>query len=439
MLRALALFALATTWAALGRAQPPDAPGFAGDSPEELNRIRDAFIAEHGDLPITAVDVDGLRRTHRVVVDQFVRVRSGDPLSSCDLGELYERLYRLAIFSRVAIELAPEGEGVAVRIHIDEKWTLYPVPLVWLFQGTEVVGMVLAEANAFGYNKGWALGGLYSNRGWYTIAAYSDPNIAFSDFWGRLGAFVGSGAVENDRPDGTVAQSFDLTRVDVQYVVGWTLWDRLSPAWTGALRWGQVETVNVAGLEPPQSVTFVDQGLKLIYSNRKYRFYYDEGVRLSVELQHGFPLDGASPAYDGVILDGVVTTPSFGASSVELAVHATLSSFPVVFEDRLGGTEGSRTLPGGGVVAADRYLSATLAYQVPIISAGIGTLTGVVFAEAGAYARNDEPSITYGGPGAGLRFYLREVTVPAVGIDIGYELRSERPSFSLVVGYRPTR
>src|SRR5215470_4625652 len=146
MLRALALLAVATTWSAPARAQPPEAPAFASDSPQDLNRARDAYIAEHGDRLVEAIEVEGLHRTHRVVIDQFVRIRTGDPLSSCDLGELYERLYRLAIFSRVAIDLAPTGEGVAVRIHVDEKWTLYPVPLLWLFQGTEVVGLVLAEA-----------------------------------------------------------------------------------------------------------------------------------------------------------------------------------------------------------------------------------------------------------------------------------------------------
>lgn len=418
---------------------PDDAPHYRGGSAIELAGVRDAFIAQHGDLPIAAIRLEGLRRTHPVVIDQFLHAGPGDLLSSLNVVDLYERLYGLAIFSSVAIELVPTDDTVTIVIRIEEKWTLYPVPLIWLFEGTEVVGLVLAEANAFGYNKGLAFGGVYSNRGWYTIAAYVDPNIAFSSFWGNLEGFAGSGFVENDAPDGHIAQSFDLTRVDVQYAVGYTLWDRLSPTLTGAFRWGKVEKVHVPGAEPPSGVMFVDQGLKLIYSNRKYRFYYDEGVRLSAEVQHGFPVDGKSPAFNGVIVDGSVETHVLGESSVAASFHATVADFPVVFEDRLGGLDGSRTLPGGGVIAADRYLSGTIAYQLPLATAGFGTLTGLVFAEAGAYARNDEPVTSYGGPGTGLRFYLRNISVPAVGVDVGYELNSQRVSFSVVIGYRPSR
>jgi hypothetical protein len=405
----------------------------------ELASVRDAFIAEHGDRPIAAFRIDGLHRTHPAVIEQFIHNHPGDRLSSLDVVELYERLYRLAIFSSVAIELEPTDGGVTVVIRAAEKWTLYPVPLIWLFEGTEVVGLVLGEANAFGYNKGLAFGGVYSNRGWYTIAAYVDPNIALSDFWGHLEGFAGSGIVENDAPNGDIAQSFDLTRVDVQYQVGITLWDLLSPTLTGAFRWGKVEKVHVPGAEPPSDVMLVDQGVKLIYSNRKYRFYYDEGVRLSAEYQHGFAVDGASPDFDGFIADGTVERPFLAESSVAASFHATVANFPVVFEDRLGGLDGSRTLPGGGVIAADRYLSGTIALQVPLFNAGLGTLTGLVFGEAGAYTRNDEPVHTYGGPGTGLRFYLRNISIPAFGVDVGYELHSERVSFSVVVGYRPTR
>src|SRR5262249_25399668 len=248
------------------------------------------FIALHGDLPVTAVHLEGLHRTHPEVVNQWIDVAPGEPLSRADLRTVYERLNRLAIFASVKLSIEPEAGGAAITIACDEKWTLYPVPIFWYFEGTEVAGLVLAEANGFGYNKGFALGGIYSNRGWYALAAYNDPNIAFTPLFGGIHAFLGRGLVENDAPDGSVEQAFDISRVDVEYALGWTLWDRLSPGVTGALRWAQVDAVHTPGAEPAVDGAAIVQGLQLIYSDRPYPFLFHEGLRVSPQSQHGFPL-----------------------------------------------------------------------------------------------------------------------------------------------------
>jgi len=405
----------------------------------EAKQTETDFIRAHGDVPIAGIRFVGLERTRPAVVSQWIDCAAGEPLSRCDLVAIHERLNRLAIFSAIDVSLAEQPAGVDVVLRFEEKWTLYPVPMIWYFPGTEVVGLILAEANLFGANKGLAVGGIYSNRGWYTIAAYNDPNIAFTSLWGDVHAFMGSGLVEDDAPDGSIEQSFDMARLDVEYSIGLTLWDRLSPTWTGAFRWADVETVHVPGAEPATSATVAVQGVQLIYSDRRYRGFYDEGMRLSAEVQHAFPLDHASPSYDDAILDAKVGFAAPLGGSLEAAAHAFFGAMPVVFEERLGGLDGSRTLPGGGLIAADRYASLTLAYQVPLVSAPVGTLTGVVFGEAGRYVRNSAPTESYGGPGAGLRFYLERVSIPAVGLDVGYEVESHQLGFSVVVGYRPTR
>lgn len=421
------------------RAQPPEPAVLAGELAPGMRALRDDYIAQHGDQPVAVVSIEGLKSTRPVVVEQWIDIHRGDMLSHCDLDALYERINRLAIFSAVHFELEERDDGVAIRIQLDEKWTLYPVPIFWFFPGTEVAGVVFVEANAFGYNKGWALGGVYSNRGWYAIAGYIDPNIAFTNLWGRLEAFVGSGLIENDNVSGDAVQKYDDARFDLQYALGWTFWDRLSPTLTGALRTAKVDDIKIAGVDPPTDVTLIEQGVKLIYSDLRYRFYYDAGTRLSVELQHGFPIDGHTAAFNGLVADASIALPVLERTVLQASFHTTYANFPVVIEDRLGGLDGSRTLPGGGLIAADKYVQGTVSYQVPIVSAGIGTLTGLAFAELGSFGRNDEAQVLYGGPGAGLRFYLRQVAIPAVGVDVGYELGSKQASLSVVVGYRPTR
>jgi hypothetical protein len=416
------------------------APGSAhAEDAHEVARAQGAFVRAHGDRPIAAIRFEGLERTRPVVVQQWIDCTVGQTLSSCDLPTIRERLYRLAIFSNIEVELNEQPAGVEIVFRLEEKWSLYPVPMLWYSPGTEIAGLILVEANLLGYNKGLAVGGVYSNRGWYSLVGYNDPNIAYTDLFGSLHAFLGSGLVEDDTPDGAIEQSFDLTRLDTEYELGWTFWDRVSPTWTGALRVAHVRDVHVRGIEPAVDATVAVQGLKLLYSDRLYRDFYDEGLRLSAEAQHSFPLDGRTPGYNDALFDAKLTRPAPLGGFVDAHAHAFVGSMPVVFEERLGGLDGSRTLQGGGLVAADRYGSLSLAYEVPFLMLEPGSATALVFGEAGRYARNAQAAINYGGPGVGLRFYVKRVAIPAVGVDVGYEVGSRRFSFSIAVGYRPMR
>lgn len=391
------------------------------------------------DVPITAIRVEGLKRTRRAVVEQWIACPVGSPLSRCDLDEIYERLHRLAIFSKIAVTAEKGPNGAEIVVRLEEKWTLFPVPMLWYSPKTQLAGLILVEANLLGYNKGIAIGGVYSNRGWYTLAGYNDPNIAYSDGWTTLHAFLGSGIVENDARDGSVEQSFDMWRFDLEAALGWTFWDRLSPAWTSVLRVARVGATDVAGPEPPSDGTVGIQGFYLVYSDRRYRELYDEGLRLSTEVQHAFPLDRTTRAYDDVSFDGKWARPAPLGGFVDVRTHGFFGQVPIVFEERLGGLPGSRTLPGGGLVAADRYASLSVEYQVPFWSLSFGKASALVFGEVGRYARNAEPAVTYGGPGAGVRFYLKRIAIPAVGVDVGYETGARLVQFSVSVGYRPVR
>jgi hypothetical protein len=397
------------------------------------------FLREHGDRRIASIRVEGLRRTAPAVVWQWIPCAEGGPLSGCDLSQAAGRIRRLGIFTAVDVSVEALPEGAAVVFRIEEKWTLYPVPMLWLSEGTELGGLVLVEANLLGYNKGLALGGVASNRGWYAVLAYNDPNIAFSSLWGSLHGFLGTSQVENDTPSGAVAQAFEMTRFDVEWALGFTFWDRLSPAWNGAVRRARVGAVSVPGLEPAVDATVLAQSLQLIYSDRRYHDLYDDGLRVSLEAQHNFSLLAGSPSFDALIFDAKLAGAAPLSGFFEAGVHACLGDLPAVFEERLGGLDGSRTLPGSGLTPADRYASATVSWQVPLLTLGLGTATGLVFGEVGRYVRNSEPAVTYGGPGVGLRFFLRRVSVPAVGVDVGYEAGSGRFALSLVAGYKPPR
>lgn len=404
-----------------------------------VESARNDFLTLHGDRPIDVITIEGLHRTKPAVVREWVTVHEGDRLSRFDAHTTWENLSRLGIFSHVDIGFVPLASGgVEIRITVAEKWSLYPVPMLIYWNDTQIAGLVLAESNAFGYNKGWALGGIYSNRGWYTIASYVDPNIAFSNFYGKLSVLVGSGLLENQTPDGRTFQSFDLDRYDVQYSIGYTIAGKFSPTLTGAFRSADVGTIHVPAMEAPVAGSVVSQGIKLIYNDRRARLYYDKGLRSSIEYQHAFSVGKNDLSFDNLITETSYTTETIFDHTLQLGLYWARSQLPLVFEHRLGGLEGTRTLPAG-LVPADRYLSATAIYQIPFWKGSWGTATVLGLIEGGRYKQDGRPGVPYWGPGGGLSIYLAKVTTPTIGVDVAYEMMTGTPTFSLAIGFRPTR
>jgi hypothetical protein len=408
-------------------------------SGDDAESARSTFIASHRDSVVREVSIEGLRRTDPRVVRQWLPVLENEPVSAFDARAAWESLSRLGIFSSIDISFAslPDG-GVGIHVKLAEKWTLYPVPMLIYYPGTQIAGLILAESNAAGLNKGWALGGVYSNRGWYTLAAYVDPNIAFTNLYGRVSGFVGSGLLENDTPGGHILQSFDLDRYDVQYSLGYTIGGRFSPTWTGAYRAARVGDIHVPGDDMPMGGAVVSQGVKLIYNDRRARLYYEKGLRSTIEYQHAFAVGDTDLSFDNLVSETSFTHETFRDQTLQWGLYWAFAELPPVFEYRLGGLEGTRTLPAA-LVAADKYVSATAIYQVPFWSGGWGTATLVGLIEGGAYRRDEHRAVGYWGPGGGISLYLAKVATPTLGFDVAYEMVSGTVNFSVVVGFRPTR
>lgn len=393
-----------------------------------------ALLARPPAATVRQVRIEGLRRTRPAVVEQWVRVRPGDPLGSVDARGLREDLLRLGVFREVRVDVRDRD----VVVTIDEKWTLYPIPTLVYWKDTQIAGLVLAESNAFGLNKGWALGGVYTNRGWYVLGAYVDPNIAFGPGYGRLGLYYGDGQLQNTRPGGAMIEALELARFDGQWSLGYTVLPGFSPTWTGAVRWARPGAVEVAPERPFAGGAVLSQGLDLVYSTRRPRGYFDDGLRFTLEYQHGFSLGAEGLSFDKLTSDNRLGVTVVGDHSAHFGLFAAASTLPPAFELRLGGLDGSRTLPASRV-AADTYVTAYGAYELPLLRHRRGILTFLALLEGGVYARDREPVIAYGGPGGGVRAYLHDVAIPAFGADVAWDAVSRSLHVSVAIGYRPTR
>jgi outer membrane protein assembly factor BamA len=401
----------------------------------QAKKAQEKFIKEKGDLIIKKIELTGLTKTKNEVILLWVFVKPGDKLSKFDVVTFLEDLYKLRIFSDVTISYVVEEGKVRILINITEKISFYPIPVFLYTKDTQLGGLFLVEANALGYNDGWSAGGIGSNRGWQYLVGYKNLNVQWTQYFLWLRSSGGLIYVENATHDEIVFQNYKMYRFDLQYYAGKLIQKKYSVALTGGARAIRVPRhINKNKLNPPTGGDIYNQGLRLLYDDTKNRFYYDEGLQTYVEYEYGFPISHHDLRISNLISKTRYTTPVIWDHTFTPTLSWAYSKIPDVYEHRLGGLMGSRTLPTF-LVPADSYINASVNYQIPFLVLDWITFTFVAFFDLGLYQRNQDEAVGYWGPGGGTRIYLRDVSIPAFGIDCGYQLNSKDIHFSIYLGY----
>jgi hypothetical protein len=106
---------------------------------------------------------------------------------------------------------------------------------------------------------------------------------------------------------------------------------------------------------------------------------------------------------------------------------------PAIAETGVSARDGFRTLPYQAATA-DRWVSGAAFYDLPVISADWGALVLSHYWEVGTYETEILSPQPFYGPGGGFRVYIRQVAIPAVGLDVAYNLADPAWVFSFTVG-----
>ncbi len=379
------------------------------------------------------VVLNGLSRTHENVVTQFVTVKPGEPVSAEDAVELRTQIERLRIFSETRVELfeydsrEPCRSLCDLHISVREKWSLYPIPVYVRYRDTEIGGAFAVESNFLGQNKGLAVGALASNRGWQALAGFTDPHIGYSRFTTTFRYLTGRVFIEDATPAGIVKESYTMMRHDFQSATGYQ-W--LSGFFVGVIAGyrSAVMTDNAPLL--PASV--MNLGVRLRFSNVTPTGYFQSGLESTLDLERGIAFAGEQlhVVSSASALHVRVSRSQF----VSLLGSFQYSAYPRQLEQRLGGWQGTRTLPAL-LIPADRFAVAAVNYQVALFTFPWATFAALAFVDAGTAAHDRENPVYFWGPGAGIRMYLSEITVPALGVDAARDMLSEQIQISFFIGY----
>ena len=129
------------------------------------------------DEVITDVRVLNAVRTDEETVRSIAGLSIGQLLKPDTLDIVRERLHTSGLFADVNVYWEPHQDGVRVNIVVKEKFPWAPLPTFSYSPGNISGGLVVGHGNLFGRGKRGVIGGRISNVDSGALAAYEDPAV----------------------------------------------------------------------------------------------------------------------------------------------------------------------------------------------------------------------------------------------------------------------
>jgi len=430
---------------------------------------------------IVDIRVSGAQRTDESTIRSIAGLRIGDTMENDTLGLVRERLNTTGLFADVNVYWEAYGEGVRVNIAVKDKFPWAPVPTGSWSANNKSIGLVFVHGNLFGWGKQMAIGGRLAELDSGALLAYRDPALFGTwMYWEVKGLYQRQIIPEYDpgmlAPTAPFRQTtFDAFGGEASFGVAWFRRVKTQLTW----RFDKVNLKNTqyydaatGMVDDPTGGPPSTKGGNVAFGRAAVAFDWrarEQAVMTGPAL--GGNIDLGSPAFGGAYKFWRASAfweqgfRVFRLHNFVYSAGGTVSNNLPLWMDPYAGGSNLR----GYLVQqfrGDSQLNAKVEYHFPLFSIGSLDFRGLVFYDASAvwfrqlppldpytpgyYTRPDGDMRTYNSlytrqgldlnrdlhtdVGAGLRFFLRSVAVPLIGIDVGYGLESNTPRFILVVG-----
>ncbi|RKI04958.1 FtsQ-type POTRA domain-containing protein [Corallococcus sp. AB038B] len=363
---------------------------------------------------IERIEIQGNTRTKESIIVRALRMAPGDHLTAGDVDELKRRLMNLKLFTSVDVTTHAEGPGVALHVQVEERWTLLPIPIFSSSDGQWQAGLFAVESNLLGLNKMLVFGGLGGNRGGTLFTMFKDPGIAGSR-WTGLVTLNASRTDRERRVNDVITDAFTDRRFDLSGTLGYQLTPELNVG-AGLFSLTNKPLASAPGGAVPERGSVHGVTLMAEYLGQDFHFYFNEGLVARATYREGVRALGSARDLQQFSLSASYTLPVLGTHALTLtAAYSRTRGDPFLDAQLLGALTGSRGFTAA-TLWAETASTATLEYQVPLWSPRLATVTAHVFVDVGRVKWRDTLT-RYATPGVGVRVYLRDVAVPAVGLE----------------------
>ncbi|MDR0723535.1 MAG: hypothetical protein LBF75_12240 [Treponema sp.] len=384
---------------------------------------------------ITALGISGLKRTKRQVAERPLKQFLGQDAEHLDVDAVYAVLMDTGILEPLKVEIqdARDGNGKILMVEVREKWSIFPLPVVFVGSGGTSFGGFFIDTNAFGLNDKFFIGGMYGNDGWMTGTAYMHTPVREGfPGWTLSGAFAQTERRHTDQRNQDLRR-FNLDSLSSSARLTYSLTDHLKSSLGVSYEQLMLRETD-APLAAPESGERVI-GIAAEVSLRKSRW---DGFLLSEESLSGgytFMAGLEGPSFQVLRFRGIYEKSLLPGFRVNL--HTGILYEP-------GVTLLSESSPAAAQVAilpssfsARHYGGAALGLEKYLLKTSVGVLSGVISYQ-GVYSQGSilGDQFDHGIAGA-LSFYLSKLAIPALGLGIAYNISADylQGSFSLGMSF----
>lgn len=382
--------------------------------------ICSSSYAEPGEssaIRISRIDIDGLKRTHRIVVERELLYKPGDDVTHKEIDESLRRLRNLQLFASIDHELRSESSGdgrvYASRIAVKEKWTTIPIFKVNSGGGVSQYILGVYDPNVFG--RFWEIGGQYERLG--------DTNSGV--VWMRnprlLGERVGVGVdvwstnrlrilYRDEGRSDEIESGFLHSRRRFSAFVGreWAWWIEtkvVGEYHEDTFSQQYVPEDIASDEENPEEVKAVLSGFDFRFGRLNYQSELVDGAELTYRVRRCLTVDGGSARFTSHENEAKAFKTVFGKSTIGTHLAAGTNDadgeqdlFYLGGLDRLRGFEDAR-------FRGRRYWLANNELRVPSYRSGDFVLQHTIFYDVAGVPHDDEKLTSASGSsvGVGLR------------------------------------
>jgi outer membrane protein assembly factor BamA len=362
------------------------------------------------------VFIEGNRKTtERTILREAGLTAKDAVMGTINAQEIQRRLLNTHLFSSVSVTVEESSTEIVVRIKVKERFTPVPVPIFYTQKEETGGGLFLLEPNFLGAMKVVVVGAIVSTRGEKYQLNYMDDSLLGSRWTLFFRALYGENILRRYDPDDEIYSYFQAF-TNIVLMVGYKITDRLIPSIGVAYRRQQTESVD-GYPEPPADLLSHPFMVNLRYDATNYEDYYDKGFKMFMLIDQASPLLGSQRTFTHIVANCDYVYPLKGGIIFRLAGEwgEADGEEDILTYYRLGGAMGSRGLPTRGVWVP-RYGSFSAGAEEPIFRHKWGVLTTTQFADFMLTTEN-EPVRTYSAGGIGIRVYLKNIAMPALGVD----------------------
>lgn len=388
------------------------------------------LFAEDQSGIITDIEFEGLTRTKEKIARAPLEKFLGADAASLDLNDVRAAVVDTGILDPTDVQIVDNDEGgKTLFVIVQDKWAIFPVPVVFISSDNFTIGGAFFDANAFGINDKAAIAALFMNSGWLFHVMYTHSSDSGMPELGFNSGYADA-VREHKDPYGNVYSRYKTRNVSLGL--------RISKKATENLSWqfsAGFDDVWLTGGDDdfyaPSSgrfSVFLRQGAGWRDTDWDGKLLSERSLRASYEINIGIQAEPIHTLRAGASYEKSFF-PGFRFIS-KAGVH--YSPWTPLIEESGPQAASVDILPGE--FTAFNFAGMQAGLEVVVFSLKYGTLSLLSSYQIAASKSGEFGTRFDHGPSAGLRVYLRQLAIPAVGFNVSYDLASSYLKWTFSMG-----